>query len=728
MIGLSKLLDGLLGDWLAAITRSVRAPRRLRRLTVLPWLECLEDRCTPVKWTGNGPDSLWSDAKNWAGNQRPGIDPNVPAIAEFDGNGNTAVTADEATPNSGGLLRLDQISISSGFTKTITLNVPLWVRTNGADSTIAGGILAGNQTFTFVADPNNPKSLNLSGGTIHPNKTEFGVDPIGPYCVVNVTGNVTLGGTVNVGSGSTLNVNGGNVTVDGGTTIDNVGTLDFQTDNNITSTQAATLKNEGTLQKSAGTGQLIIGLAFTNTRNLKVKTGQIDFTSTAKQTDGTTTIFNLAELATTTTYVVNFGVFQNAGSATVRGNLEVTGGDVYPGNDGQVGTLVVTNNYTQTGGTLHIDNDVNGGKNDQLSVGNTVKLSGKLAVNTLNAPPPVKNPPVVYNIISYNLLQGDFSNAGLLDVPGSNPAVVYKTLPRGAAGTYQLQALAKPKPGMGFLTPNTGSITGGTAVALFGQGFTGATAVSFGGVAATSFTVLSDTEILAYSPAHSAGQVDVTVTTSAGTSDTTSADRFTYTGTLSNTTTSVSSSAGSTTYGQSLTLTANVAPGGSGTPTGTVTFYDGSTVLGTATLNAGIATLTLTTLGPGAHLITAVYNGDANFAGSAASPLTQTVTSADTTTTLTSSQNPAPAGTPVTFTATVSSSTSGTPTGTVQFWEIDPNTGLAIALLGTGTLNASGQATLTLSTLPSGSHLIQALYLDDGNYNSSFGRLTQVIS
>jgi hypothetical protein len=88
-------------------------------------------------------------------------------------------------------------------------------------------------------------------------------------------------------------------------------------------------------------------------------------------------------------------------------------------------------------------------------------------------------------------------------------------------------------------------------------------------------------------------------------------------------------------YGQDVTLTATFQSSASGSApmTGTVNFYDGSTYLGTAELvplssiNAaalmtlqvesfatvsGSASLTTSTLGVGAHLITAVYSGDAN--------------------------------------------------------------------------------------------------------------------
>ncbi|MFJ7955793.1 IPT/TIG domain-containing protein [Streptomyces sp. NPDC096319] len=96
-----------------------------------------------------------------------------------------------------------------------------------------------------------------------------------------------------------------------------------------------------------------------------------------------------------------------------------------------------------------------------------------------------------------------------------------------AAGSYTYQA---PAPGVTALAPAKGPASGGTAVTLTGTGFTGATAVAFGTVPAASFTVHSDTEITAISPAATAaGPADVTVTTPGGTSATGPADRYTYT-------------------------------------------------------------------------------------------------------------------------------------------------------------------------------------------------------
>ena len=92
------------------------------------------------------------------------------------------------------------------------------------------------------------------------------------------------------------------------------------------------------------------------------------------------------------------------------------------------------------------------------------------------------------------------------------------------------------------------------------------------------------------------------------------------------------------------TVTAN-SPG-SGTPTGTVTFYDGTNVLGIGTLNSsGKATFTTSALAVGRHSITAVYGGNTNYTTSTSSALTQTVIQDPTTTTVSASQISVPPGT-----------------------------------------------------------------------------------
>jgi len=193
---------------------------------------------------------------------------------------------------------------------------------------------------------------------------------------------------------------------------------------------------------------------------------------------------------------------------------------------------------------------------------------------------------------------------------------------------------------------------------------------------------------------------------------------------LDATTTKLTSSLGSSVYGQSVTFTATVSASspGSGTPTGTVTFMDGSTSLGTGTLSAGVATFSISTLTVGSHSITGVYSGDPNFTTSTSSTLTQTVKQASTTTSVVSSVNPSTAGQAVTFTATVSpvSPGSGTPTGTATFMD-GSNT------LGTASLSG-GTAGFTTTSLAVGTHSIKVVYSGDSSFKTSTSSvLTQVV-
>lgn len=86
----------------------------------------------------------------------------------------------------------------------------------------------------------------------------------------------------------------------------------------------------------------------------------------------------------------------------------------------------------------------------------------------------------------------------------------------------------------------------------------------------------------------------------------------------------VSSSNNPSVISDPVTFTASVSST-AGVPSGTVTFFDGTTQLGLGTLSAGIATFTTSSLSAGAHSITAVYSGDANFATLTSSALNQVV-------------------------------------------------------------------------------------------------------
>jgi len=90
-------------------------------------------------------------------------------------------------------------------------------------------------------------------------------------------------------------------------------------------------------------------------------------------------------------------------------------------------------------------------------------------------------------------------------------------------------------------------------------------------------------------------------------------------------TTTLVSSLNPSLTGQQVTFTATVAGQYGGTPTGTVTFSDGATVLGTSPLTGSTATFSTAALPIGANSIGAAYSGDANFTGGVSQTLSEGV-------------------------------------------------------------------------------------------------------
>jgi subtilase family serine protease len=170
-------------------------------------------------------------------------------------------------------------------------------------------------------------------------------------------------------------------------------------------------------------------------------------------------------------------------------------------------------------------------------------------------------------------------------------------------------------------------------------------------------------------------------------------------------------------FGQTVTFTAAVTSS-SGTPTGTVTFKQGTTILSSGTLTSGAATFTTAALVTGGHSITAVYGGDANFTGGSGST-TLTVDKAGTATALTASPNPSTLHQTVTLTANVTSA-NATPGGTVTFKNGTTTLG-AVAL-------AAGKATLKIATLGVGAHQLTASYGGGPNFTASSGSVSQTVS
>jgi hypothetical protein len=193
------------------------------------------------------------------------------------------------------------------------------------------------------------------------------------------------------------------------------------------------------------------------------------------------------------------------------------------------------------------------------------------------------------------------------------------------------------------------------------------------------------------------------------------------------TNTKLTTSTPSVGVGATVKLKAVVKPvSGTGQPTGTVTFKEGTVTAGTATLalvnSVETAKLELTTLPAGTHTFTATYNGSTDFTTSTSLSTTVTVGKTKTTTTA-SSSTPAPApGQDVKLKAVVKQQ-SGTvkPTGAVTFKEGTTTLGTVnLALVGTV---ETAKLTVT-GGLPLGSHTITASYAATSAFEGSSSTVT----
>jgi hypothetical protein len=184
------------------------------------------------------------------------------------------------------------------------------------------------------------------------------------------------------------------------------------------------------------------------------------------------------------------------------------------------------------------------------------------------------------------------------------------------------------------------------------------------------------------------------------------------------TATTASANPASPSTGQSMTLSATVAPIGTATfPTGSVTFQDPlGDVIGTAALSGGSATLpTNAPSSAGTYTVTASYSGDSSFYASISPGLQVVVVNGNKTSTVTTmalGQNPCPVNIQAGMFVTVVPYYGGAgPTGTVQVME-------GGTVLGTATLQ-NGSATVWVTFSSTGTHTLTAVYSGDGNYLGS---------
>jgi hypothetical protein len=171
--------------------------------------------------------------------------------------------------------------------------------------------------------------------------------------------------------------------------------------------------------------------------------------------------------------------------------------------------------------------------------------------------------------------------------------------------------------------------------------------------------------------------------------------------------------------GDNLVFTATVAPN---TAQGAVQFLDGSEPLsGALPLSNGSASFSTSGLALGTHSITARYTGDNKLSAAVSPALIQNVTKANASVTvsLTAGTNPSQAGDSLTFTATLAPASA---TGSVAFFDGGTPISGAITLV-------AGSASLSISSLPAGTHSITAQYSGDATFNAATsGALSQTVN
>jgi autotransporter-associated beta strand protein len=491
----------------------------------------------------------------------------------------------------------------------------------------------------------------------------------------NVTGNLLVGGTVTLSAGIRLMV----ITPD-------------------TTTFAGALNGSGGLAVAAGsTGAVVLSAANAYSGPTAVNSGTLRVgipdavPNTSAVTVAAGATIDLNKFSDT------IGSLAGAGNVNLGGSVLITGSD----NTSTTFSGIISGpgGLTKAGtGTLILS-----GANTYSS---TLVAAGTLLVNGAQAT----------NIVTVNSsatlggsgIVGTTTAIGAISPGGPGTAVLRSGDTAFIPGSSFIVKINGATPGIGYDQLNAAG-----PVSLAGNPTLSATA-GFAAAIGDSFTILTSSSGIAGTFSGLANNASLSISGQtfqiSYTSNSVALTRIT-----APTTTSLTSAPNASILGQLVTFTAVVTPAAHAmeTPTGAVTFKEGSETLGTGTFNAGgVATFTTTTpLTVGSHVITATYNGDRSFAPSTSSPVTQIVNRGVALTTLTSSANPFFFSQPVTFTATVAA-VPGTPTGNVVFRE-------GSTTLGNAALDRSGRATLTTSALNPGTHTVTAEYSGDSTLTAT---------
>jgi hypothetical protein len=643
---------------------------------------------------------------NGDGTFQPYLEPTIGGFAltyavnagDYNNDGNADLIGTDAnTPRAAvSLSQVQQTSVASALTNVAVF--PLGSGVHNVDASYSGdSIYVGSLSTTVpltAAPVDTSLSLTVSPGTA--NLTGLPVTltaVLSPYRVVGPPTTNTNGEPVNFFSGATLLGSGtlanGVATLTTTALVTGVDSLSavFPGDSNYNSSTSNLLPytvSDILLTSSVNPSAYQQSVAFTATLGSS-KTGSVTFL------DGATVIGTTVINGPTVTFTTSSLAF-GSHNITAQYNSSTSPLLIQVVNKATPTVTVTTSGPSTYGGTVTITASVPSGvtgtitfTSGALSLGSGTIVNGTVSVSTNLLTPPSDIITATYNgDANYNSAVGTaIQTVGKVDPASTLTSSLNPSLP-GASVTF---TDTLPSNVTGTVTFTGGSTTLGTST-----------------VAAGIATVTSSTLPLGNDPITATYSGDGNFNSAVATL-TQNVAKVTPTVTVS--------TSGSSIFGQSVTITASVPIG----PTGTITITSGGVTLGTGTITSsnGTVTITTTTLPVGSDLITATYNGDAtnNIATGTA---TQTVTKASPAETLASSINPSTFGQSVNFTATLPTNT----TGTVTFTN-------GATVLGTSTVT-SGVATFASSTLPSGVDTITATYNGDANNNTATASLVQNVN
>jgi len=461
--------------------------------------------------TGGGPSTIFASAFTYI------TPPVISSILPLTGStlGGTTVTITGTSFTGATLVTFSGIpatSLNVVNSTTITCITPL--RTTGAAGIIVKtlyGTSVAYSSFTYITPPNitsiSPSSGGIAGGT---NVTITGKNFTGAtlvtfgglsatnLSVVNSTTITCITPARSAGAAGIIVTTGGGP----GTTFSS---FTYVTPPNITSISQLTGSTEG------GTNVTITGTNFTG--------------ATSVTFDG---------IAATSLSIVNSTTITCITPAHIIGAVGIivtTAG----GSSGEFSSFTyitppnITDISSSFGSTLGGTNVTIVGTN---FIGATSVTFGGLSATTIN----VLNSTTITCITPARTTAGA---VGIIVTTGGGPSVSFSSF------TYITP------PNITSISQLTGSTAGGTNVTITGTNFTGATLVTFDGLAATSINVTNSTTITCITPARSDGAAGIIVTTGGGSSGAFSS--FTYI--TSSVISSISPSTGSTAGGTSVTIT-----------------------------------------------------------------------------------------------------------------------------------------------------------------------------